>query len=154
MQLADASWLSPEGVTAILLGITTLLGILSTLLQRAGKVELAQKLDATSDQLGKGAAGIGAVVAAVAEARRSGSLDPVAMQDLLAKIKKTSHDVGVGHLLDAIVQQEKAVPTAGVSAEDDRLRRMNGAVDAAKDVLAPIATPKPTLMQRITGRVA
>lgn len=140
------SWLSPEGITAIIFGVTTLLGVVTTILERLGKHEAARKLAVVQAAGEKGAVALGGLVSTIADARRSGLLrDPVATQALLAKIKSTTHELGVAQLLDSVVQAEKVGET-----EEER-RRL--ALETAKAVIAPPPPPPAPLLRRITGRL-
>lgn len=142
-----AGWLSEEGITAMVSIAVTVLTVIKLALERTGRLAEAQKVAAGTAALEKGATTLGAVVGAIAELRRTGELGPAQAAALIGKIKATTSMLEVDKVLDAIVQSEKAAPTAPGAAP-------LAAVEAAKAVLTPPEAPAASILRRITGRVS
>lgn len=103
---ATTSWLSPEGVTAIV----SLLGMLATvvvaLLERAGKHEAAARARTLRTRLDGAEGVIGAVVAGVHDVRRHG-LAPAQAKQVADAIRARAEAMGVEQVLHEAVEQAK-----------------------------------------------
>ena len=101
--LQQTSWLSPEGIGCILFVITTILSVISALLQRAGKKEAAEKLGVAQKVLG-------VVVRGVEKGK--GKVGRDAATTIIRAIQEESLAHGTEDLLAPIVTEVQANPTA------------------------------------------
>ena len=139
------AWLSPQGITAGLATLTTLLGVLATLAKAAGKNALAAQLAGaretvadSQEQAQTTAALLRTVIQGVEAAKNAESLSPEAKQILLTAIQDVSKKAGMESTLKPVVE---AVTKQGVEVPA-LLQTLSGVLEklqAARPAPAPPA---------------
>jgi len=120
---ADTSeWLTPTGISTIVLLLTTVLGFVATLLERAGKKDWAEKARAAQAQTATVSKVAGVVVKGL-ELSKTKGLDVATVNAVLETIRAESEKAGTEGVLKPIVQEVRAgvTPEAAVRLATARL---------------------------------
>lgn len=120
---AASQWATPDGVTAIVLLVTTVLGFVATLLQRAGKNEWAEKARQAEAHAQTAAKVAGVVVKGLERAK--GRLDPRAVTELVQVLREENQAAGVEDVVRPILAdvRDGAPPEVAVRSATTRHTR-------------------------------
>lgn len=103
-----AEWLTPDGVMAMVLLLTTLMGVVAAVLQAAGKKELADKVRAAQGQTETVSRALGVVVKGLERGKKG--LDPKSVTRVVEAIREESLKEGTEDVLKPIVAGVRAAP--------------------------------------------